>query len=174
MKYPPLVKHLEDILDLLKNGIIPVQEATIFVSFHSQLSNNLYLASLSIFRKHRTQSFLMLRQVLESSVLAAYSLENTNPDSFGKVGEQGFEIQENNFESSFFDSLEEKVFFVDLWMISNIAFCIGSFLHQVAQDYPLITFIATFSEQLRNVGKENARIKDELNKKNNPPRLHEI
>jgi len=60
-----------------------------FGAFLSFSRNSISLALLSILRKHDVQCQLMMRQFLESSVFAAYSMENNSIEAFGKIGEDG-------------------------------------------------------------------------------------
>ena len=55
----------------------------IFPHFLAHIINGFHLCVLSAIRRHTFQSNMILRQVLESSVLAAYSLYNPNPSDFG-------------------------------------------------------------------------------------------
>src|ERR1700674_1765493 len=55
----------------------------IFSHFLTHIIIGFHLCVLSAIRRHTVQSNMILRQVLESSILAAYSLYNPNPSDFG-------------------------------------------------------------------------------------------
>jgi hypothetical protein len=66
------------------------KNAWVFIAFVSQIRKSLTLALLSALRKHDTQTCVMLRFVLEFAVLACYSLENKDEETFGKIKSDGF------------------------------------------------------------------------------------
>jgi hypothetical protein len=59
----------------------------VFQYFANQLQNSLFLALLSILRRHDTQANLMLRQSLENIVLAGYAAYNYDPAIFGEISD---------------------------------------------------------------------------------------
>lgn len=62
----------------------------IFFHFFNHASNSFHLSIISTLRKHAVQANMMLRQALESSVLAAYSISNTKPEDFGELEDGEF------------------------------------------------------------------------------------
>jgi len=56
-----------------------------FILFTIDLKNNLYLALLSIIRKHASQALVMFRKCIESAVLATYGLHVQDLNYFGKI-----------------------------------------------------------------------------------------
>lgn len=64
-------------------------EAFIFISFLSQVRTSLSLALLSTVRRHDVQTHMMLRNALESAVLACYALYKTNWREFGNIDDIG-------------------------------------------------------------------------------------
>lgn len=61
------------------------QETSIFSQYLSQVRVSLALALLSTVRRHEVQAYMMLRQALESSVLAAYGLYKPEFNEYGKI-----------------------------------------------------------------------------------------
>lgn len=57
----------------------------LFLDFHTNVLNDLSMASLSIVRRHFIQSQLVLRHALESAVLACYSLEYNDMNNYLKM-----------------------------------------------------------------------------------------
>ncbi len=74
----------------------PIQENDAFIVFLLLSRRSISLALISILRKHDVQCQLMMRQFLEASILAAFSLENKKLETFGVQTEEGLlEINEN-------------------------------------------------------------------------------
>jgi len=72
------------------------EEGMIFVHFWSQISTNLQLALLSTVRRHTVQTYMLLRQVLESSTYAYYGLYLKSFEKFGNISsKETFKIKEN-------------------------------------------------------------------------------
>lgn len=91
-KYGEVYTNTNDLLSLLLNftsGVID-PDAWIFIGFLSQVQKSLLLAFLSTLRQHDVQTLMMLRMALESTVLAAYSLYQTDVNVYGKINPQGF------------------------------------------------------------------------------------
>lgn len=63
-------------------------DAKVFSYFISQFSNGFCLSVLSIIRRHITQATMMIRQSLESSILACYSLVHVEENKFGRINEK--------------------------------------------------------------------------------------
>ncbi len=68
----------------------------IFISFLSQVQKFLTLALLSTVRMHDVQTNMLLRQALESAVLAGYSLTNSDLESFGYIDSNGITHENKN------------------------------------------------------------------------------
>lgn len=67
----------------------------LFLPFISQVRISMYLSLLSTIRRHDIQAMMMLRHALEASVLASYSLYNTNIDDFCETFDGLLSIREN-------------------------------------------------------------------------------
>lgn len=81
-------------IDLLYEFIEEVKpDAFIFISFLTQTYNSLQLALFSILRRHNTQYNLMLRNALESALLAAYALKEKKIETYGTF------LKDGRFES---------------------------------------------------------------------------
>lgn len=78
-----------------------IKKAWIFISFLSNIQKSLTLSLLSTIRGHDAQSQMMLRQSLESSVLASYALYETNSDEFGTIDPKGaLQMDEKVFDKA--------------------------------------------------------------------------
>lgn len=91
VKYGEVYQNAEDLVMLLLNCITSQvkSKSWIFVGFLTQVQKSILLALMSVLRKHDVQALMMLRNALESSVLAVYSLYEINPDNYGTINETG-------------------------------------------------------------------------------------
>lgn len=72
------------------------KEGMVFLHFWSQVSINLQLALLSTVRRHTVQTYMLLRQVLESSTFAYYGLYLKSFEKYGNISnKKTFKIKEN-------------------------------------------------------------------------------
>jgi hypothetical protein len=107
------------LMDCVKEIVQP--EAWIFIGFLCQVQKSMLLAFLSTIRRHDVQTLMMLRNVLESSVLATYALYQNNPDVYGTINTQGIlDINKKTKEKAYkwldreFDYFSKKIkFFKD-------------------------------------------------------------
>ncbi|APO44597.1 hypothetical protein BS614_11710 [Paenibacillus xylanexedens] len=73
--------------------------AWIFAGFLSQTNNSLYLAILSLIRRHTVQTSFNLRLSIESAVLACYALYNPKIDSFAIKNDHGSMVERSGVKS---------------------------------------------------------------------------
>lgn len=83
----------------------------IFFHFFNHASNCFYLSVLSFLRRHSVQANMILRQAIESSALAAYSIVNTNLEDFGEIkliGEKKCLYPKENIKNKAYDWLKSN------------------------------------------------------------------
>lgn len=109
-KYGEVYANTNDLillmLDCIKEDVNP--EAWIFIGFLSQVQKSMLLAFLSTLRKHDVQTLMILRNALESSVLAAYALNQTNLDFYGKINPQGIMILNKKIKEKAYKWIEKE------------------------------------------------------------------
>lgn len=85
-KYKEYFHYPNNALSLLLHFVENVNEkGYVFILFLTQFQNSMYLSMLSTLSRHDIQAMMILRYALESSVLAAYGLTNTNIYEFVKT-----------------------------------------------------------------------------------------
>lgn len=91
-------------------SIVSTSKATayIFKFFLVQVQKSISLALLSAIRRHDVQCLMMLRQVLESAVLACYGLYETNSDVFGTLEPDGTLTVNENVKEKAYKWLEKN------------------------------------------------------------------
>lgn len=95
-QYGHIFDNARNLVSLIWNFPKEVKrEGWIFISFLSQVQKFLTLSLLSTIRMHDVQTNMMLRQVLESGVLACYALYNTKLESFGYINNSTGLVHEN-------------------------------------------------------------------------------
>lgn len=82
--------------------------AWIFISFLSQVLKSLTLALLSAIRKHAIQSYLMLRNALESGALACYGLTTFKPDEFVNIDSKGIAHEKKKLKQKAYSWLNKN------------------------------------------------------------------
>jgi len=107
-------------------------DSKVFSYFISQFSNGFCLSVLSIIRRHITQATMMIRQSLEASILACYSLVHVEENKFGRINEKGclepnkklhkiaYEWIESNFPDFSSEIKRQKDSINELFSHSNI------------------------------------------------------
>lgn len=90
LNYGDEIRLAQRAISLVWNYVLEIEDkAELFAHFVSQIQKSLYLALLSITRRHQQQFFGVLRYALESAVLACYALEKPNLDEFRKYNKNG-------------------------------------------------------------------------------------
>lgn len=84
------------------------KEAWIFISFLGKVHNSLLLALLATIRKHDVQTNMMLRQALESDVLACYALSEPVIESFTTEDQDGLLSSRKDVRTRAYKWLEEE------------------------------------------------------------------
>ncbi|WP_219836077.1 hypothetical protein [Paenibacillus sp. R14(2021)] len=82
--------------------------AQVFVIFLSQVNKSLSLSLLSSLRRHDVQAQLMLRHVLESAVLATYSLYETDINQFAYIDNNDYAHERPEVKVKAHNWLEEN------------------------------------------------------------------
>ncbi|MBN1824360.1 MAG: hypothetical protein JW803_08580 [Endomicrobiales bacterium] len=83
-------------------------QAIIFVQFLSQVRSSLALAFLSCIRRHEVQTYMMLRQALESAMFAAYGLHKPDFKEHGEIMEDGTIDLNDTFKNKVYKWIEEE------------------------------------------------------------------
>ena len=73
------------LLELMRGVKSLKEESLVFFMFWGQVVSGMQLSISSLIRKHRAQSNMMLRQVLESICFACYGLYETNVNKYGVI-----------------------------------------------------------------------------------------
>ncbi len=101
--YGEFFKNALDFNDLLQSCLVSCPgDHFIFCAFLGQIQKHSLLAIFSILRRQDTQAMMNLRQVLESSTLAAYSIgEGKYEDFFTEGNEDLFELSNKYKEKAY-------------------------------------------------------------------------
>lgn len=78
----------------------------LFMGFYAQVHNSLVLALISTLRKHDIQTNMMLRQALESVVLACYSAYNKDEKDFAQKNHEGLLVLDEKVLSKAYKWIE--------------------------------------------------------------------
>jgi len=93
-KFGKYFENAHNLVFLVRSFIADYKpDAFVFLLFLPQVTNSLFLSFISILRDHLVQHNHMLRHALESAVLAAYALCDTDVKHFGEINDKNILIQ---------------------------------------------------------------------------------
>ena len=96
-------------LSIFKSDVKQLDKETeVFQRFYPLMVNGLYLATLSVIRRHLVQANMMLRQSLESFVYVCYSLHNSNMKEYGKITNNQFIELNKDIKQLAYDWIDEN------------------------------------------------------------------